>query len=87
MGVGGGGRGCGGNMVRGRQQFSAPVVWFRTLVSKQENLKPVGGLLRDAGVEDLRVIEMGQGQKQSRLLAWSYLTPEKRAKRLRHRPA
>lgn len=83
----GGERGFIGNMIRESQRFSSQVIWFSTLVSKQENIKPLSGLLRDAGVEDYRVIEMGQGQKQSRLLAWSYLSPEKRAKRLRHRPA
>jgi 23S rRNA (adenine1618-N6)-methyltransferase len=48
------------------------VQWFSSLVSKASNLPAIEAALRKAGVKRQRVIEMGQGQKVSRLVAWSY---------------
>jgi 23S rRNA (adenine1618-N6)-methyltransferase len=48
------------------------VQWFSSLVSKASNLPAIEAALRKAGVRQQRVIEMGQGQKISRLVAWSY---------------
>ncbi|WP_213875309.1 23S rRNA (adenine(1618)-N(6))-methyltransferase RlmF [Pseudomonas sp. dw_358] len=48
------------------------VLWFSTLVSKASNLPAIEVALRKAGVKQQRVVEMGQGQKISRFVAWSY---------------
>lgn len=47
--------------------------WFSALLSSAANLVPVQAALRSAGVSEQRVLEMAQGQKKSRLVAWSFL--------------
>lgn len=49
--------------------FKSQVTWFSTLVSKSENLVPLTKNLAKSGVKT-QIIEMNQGQKKSRLLAW-----------------
>lgn len=48
-------------------------LWFTTLVSKAANLPGVQAALRQAGVRATRVIDMAQGQKKSRIVAWTFL--------------
>ncbi len=50
------------------------VLWFSTLVSKASNLPPIQSALKKAGAVQVRVVEMGQGQKQSRFVAWTFQT-------------
>jgi len=50
------------------------VLWFSTLVSKASNLPPIQSALKKAGALQVRVVEMGQGQKQSRFVAWTFQT-------------
>lgn len=52
--------------------------WFTCLVSKAGNLPPLQARIARAGALDTRVVAMGQGQKQSRFLAWTFQTPEQR---------
>ena len=54
--------------------------WFTTLVSKSAHLPLLQASLRDAQAADVVVIDMAQGQKKSRILAWTFLDPgEQRA--------
>lgn len=48
------------------------VLWFSTLVSKASNLPGIDSALRKAGVKRSRTVEMAQGQKQSRFVAWTF---------------
>ena len=48
-------------------------LWFTTLISKSASLPGVYRALESAGVLDSRTIEMTQGQKQSRFVAWTFL--------------
>ncbi len=48
------------------------VLWFTTLVSKASNVPGIEAALKKAGVAAQRVVEMGQGQKRSRMVAWSF---------------
>jgi len=50
------------------------VLWFSTLVSKATNVPPIQVALKKAGAVQVRVVEMGQGQKQSRFVAWTFQT-------------
>ncbi|WP_263262623.1 23S rRNA (adenine(1618)-N(6))-methyltransferase RlmF [Pseudomonas sp. RIT-PI-S] len=52
--------------------------WFTCLVSKAGNLAPLQARIARAGALDSQVVAMGQGQKQSRFLAWTFQTPEQR---------
>jgi 23S rRNA (adenine1618-N6)-methyltransferase len=47
--------------------------WFTSLVSKKENLPSIYHALKKAKVLEFRTIEMAQGQKISRIVAWSFL--------------
>jgi 23S rRNA (adenine1618-N6)-methyltransferase len=57
-------------------------VWFTTLVSKRGSLPMLERELRRTRATDARVLTMFAGQKQSRLLAWSFLPAAARARRL-----
>jgi 23S rRNA (adenine1618-N6)-methyltransferase len=46
--------------------------WFTSLVSKSANLAAVHRSLRQAEAKDIRTVEMAQGQKRSRLVAWRF---------------
>lgn len=46
--------------------------WFTTLVSKASNLPAVHRALRQAEARDIRTLDMAQGQKKSRLVAWRF---------------
>lgn len=52
--------------------FARQAGWFTTLVSNQDNLKPLKRLLTKTGAKEQRVIHMAQGNKASRILAWKF---------------
>jgi 23S rRNA (adenine1618-N6)-methyltransferase len=54
------------------------VLWFTTLISKSENLPAIYQALEQAGVRDSRTIEMSQGQKKSRIVAWTFMDENQR---------
>lgn len=66
------------NMIAESRLFSGQVMWFTSLVSKSDNLKACYYALTKAGADTVKTIEMTQGNKITRILAWSYLTPELR---------
>jgi len=47
-------------------------LWFTTLISKSATLPGVYRALKKAGVLDSRTIEMAQGHKKSRIVAWTF---------------
>lgn len=53
-------------------EFATQVQWFSSLVSKAANVAPLSARLKRLGARRVEVGEMGQGQKRSRFLAWSY---------------
>ncbi|MCL4170217.1 UNVERIFIED_CONTAM: hypothetical protein GTU68_015236, partial [Idotea baltica] len=64
------------DMVRESKKFSDSCFWFSTLVSKEANLKGAREALNAAKALDIKVIPMGQGNKSSRIIAWTFLTAE-----------
>lgn len=46
--------------------------WFTTLVSKAENLPAIYKCLKKMGALEVKTINMSQGQKKSRIVAWSF---------------
>ena len=52
------------------------VFWFTTLVSKKENLPKAYSLLKYLNAVEVRTLNMAQGQKASRMLAWTFLSEE-----------
>lgn len=61
-------------MIAESLHFKNQVFWFTTLVSKSENLKPIQVQLQKVGVFHQKVVEMSQGNKKSRFVAWTFLT-------------
>ncbi|MFW1637258.1 23S rRNA (adenine(1618)-N(6))-methyltransferase RlmF [Vibrio parahaemolyticus] len=60
------------------QAFSSQVLWFTTLISKKDNVRPMRKQLEKLGVKAIRVVEMSQGQKISRFMAWSFMDKQQR---------
>jgi len=54
--------------------ISSQCYWFTTLVSKASNLPQIYKVLKKAGAVQVKTINMAQGQKQSRFVAWTFLT-------------
>ena len=59
-------------MIQESVQFKNQVYWFTTLVSKSENLKPIQNQLLKVRVAEQKIIEMAQGKKKSRFVAWTF---------------
>ena len=64
------------NMIRESKQFSKSCFWFSTLVSKQSNLKGIQSALERSGAHQIKTIPMGTGNKISRIVAWTFLSPD-----------
>jgi len=62
-------------MIEESAGFSKNCAWFSTLVSKEVNLPPIYAALERAKVKDYRTLDMAQGQKTSRIVAWTFREP------------
>jgi 23S rRNA (adenine1618-N6)-methyltransferase len=65
-------------MIKESALFSSQILWFTCLVSKQENLLKLTSLLNKIKAVEVKTIDMAQGQKISRILAWTFIPKEKR---------
>lgn len=64
------------NMIVESKQYKNQVLWFTSLVSKSVNLAALTKQLQSVAASQVKIIEMRQGQKISRFIAWSYLSLE-----------
>lgn len=60
-------------MIEESAQHPASCLWFTTLISKSSSLPGVYRALKYAGALHNKTIEMAQGQKKSRIVAWTFL--------------
>lgn len=60
------------NMADESKQFASQVGWFSTLISKKENVAKLKKRLKQLEASDIKVVDMGQGQKLSRFVAWRF---------------
>jgi 23S rRNA (adenine1618-N6)-methyltransferase len=67
-----------GRMIEESAGISERCFWFSSLVSKSESLRGIYKALKKAGAVDVRTVDMAQGQKTSRFVAWSFLNPSRR---------
>jgi len=65
-------------MIEESVEFSEQCLWFTSLVSKKDNLKPLCKILEKTKACDVKVIDMAQGQKVSRFIAWSFIEKKQR---------
>ncbi|MGH1445485.1 MAG: 23S rRNA (adenine(1618)-N(6))-methyltransferase RlmF [Cognatishimia sp.] len=66
-------------MIEQSTEFANQCLWFTSLVSKKDNLQPLKRFLKKAQVLDYKVVEMAQGQKKSRFIAWTYIKRNQRS--------
>lgn len=55
-------------------KYAKQVLWFTTLVSKKDNLASIYRTLQKVNASEIKTIDMAQGQKNSRIVAWTFLT-------------
>ena len=73
------------SMIEQSTQIPKRVLWFTTLLSKADNLVHIEAELKKAKVVESRILPMTQGQKQSRIVAWTFCANGEREKWRRER--
>ena len=66
------------NMISESRSWRQHCFMFSTLVSKSEHLRDIYKTLETAGATLVETLTMHQGQKSSRIVAWSYLEADQR---------
>lgn len=59
-------------MIKESVQVKDNIAWFTCLVSKSAHLKPIATSINYYGATCLKQVDMGQGQKKSRFVAWTF---------------
>ncbi|MFT4637926.1 MAG: 23S rRNA (adenine1618-N6)-methyltransferase, partial [Verrucomicrobiales bacterium] len=59
-------------MIQESATFASQVTWFTSLVSKHDHLAPLKRNLTNTEATQVKVIEMTQGHKRSRFIAWRF---------------
>ncbi len=68
-----------GKMVEESVGKSKNCLWFTSLISKHTTLEPLYAAIKRAGASDVRTVDMAQGQKISRFIAWTFHNAEQQA--------
>lgn len=61
-------------MIYESAKYPLQVFWFTTLVSKNSHLSSVYKTLNKVNAATIKTIDMAQGQKTSRIVAWTFLS-------------
>jgi 23S rRNA (adenine1618-N6)-methyltransferase len=59
-------------MISESLQFKDQVHWFSSLVSRKENLKNIKRAVNKTLPTEVKIVEMEQGNKKSRFIAWTF---------------
>jgi 23S rRNA (adenine1618-N6)-methyltransferase len=62
------------SMITESRLFSSQCHWFTCLISKQTNVNPAVQHLRKLQAKQIKVIDMQQGNKITRILAWTFFS-------------
>lgn len=65
-------------MIYESAKYPMQCLWFTTLVSKKENLSSIYKTLNKVSAASIKTIDMAQGQKTSRIIAWTFLSDSQR---------
>ena len=65
-------------MIFESAKYAKQVLWFTTLVSKKDNLHSIYKTLQKVNAVEVKTIDMAQGQKNSRIVTWTYLNEKQR---------
>ena len=60
-------------MIFESRGFQASCLWFSILISKQSHLKNAYAEIKNVGAVEIKTLPMSQGNKTSRILAWTFL--------------
>ncbi len=60
-------------MISQSAQLPQNAFWYTSFISKEVTLKPVLSALKKMKALEVRSVKMGQGQKHSRFIAWTFL--------------
>jgi 23S rRNA (adenine1618-N6)-methyltransferase len=60
------------DMIYQSKKYADNCLWFTSLVSKESNLKAIYKALKNVEAKDVRTLAMGQGNKVSRIVAWTF---------------
>ncbi|QBZ99107.1 23S rRNA (adenine(1618)-N(6))-methyltransferase RlmF [Flavobacterium sangjuense] len=63
-------------MIYESAKYPMQCLWFTTLVSKKDNLKSIYKILNKVGAAEIKTIDIAQGQKISRIVAWTFQSPK-----------
>jgi len=64
------------DMIFQSKNFATSCFWFSSLISKESNLKSVYKALNQVGIFEYKTIPMKQGNKISRIVAWTFFDKE-----------
>ena len=67
-------------MINESKQYQEQVLWFTCLVAKKDHINAIKLSLKKAHINNVKIVNMEQGQKLSRFIAWSFLTDEQQEK-------
>ena len=68
------------DMIIQSKEFATSCLWFSTLISNKAHLKSAYSQLEKMEAVNVKTIPMGQGNKISRVLAWTFLNPDQHQK-------
>jgi 23S rRNA (adenine1618-N6)-methyltransferase len=61
-------------MIFESAKYPMQCLWFTTLISKQSHLSSIYKTLNKVNAATVKTIDMAQGQKTSRIVAWTFMT-------------
>lgn len=67
-------------MIYESAKYPMQCLWFTTLVSKQSHLSSIYKTLNKVNIVEVKTIDMAQGQKNSRIVAWTFMSKEQHQK-------
>ena len=63
-------------LIAESKEYADQCYWFSSLVAKEDHLPPLQDALKKIKARKVKVIEMSQGNKRSRFIAWTFLTDQ-----------
>jgi 23S rRNA (adenine1618-N6)-methyltransferase len=66
------------NLIQESKTFATSCFWFSSLVSKEAHLTFLYKTLEKVGPTAVKTVAMAQGNKTSRIVAWTFLSPKQR---------
>lgn len=61
------------NMIEESQDYAQQVLWFTSLISNNDNLAVIYDKLKQVNAAEITTVNMAQGNKISRFVAWSFV--------------